>query len=63
MRNCLQSGEEETVVEALDVIQECCFLDQPLVNNHIQVPLMTSVFAFVSTRLVFAIMFSSSMYN
>jgi len=36
MRNCLQSGEEETVVEALDVIQECCFLDQPLVNNHIQ---------------------------
>lgn len=37
MRNCLQSGEEETVVEALDVIQECCFLDQPLVNNHIQV--------------------------
>lgn len=37
MNLCLQKGDEEIVVEALDVIQECCYSDQPLVNDHIEV--------------------------
>lgn len=37
MVKCLHNGEEEVVVEALDVIQECCELEQPLVNEHIEV--------------------------
>lgn len=36
MGKCLQNGSEDTVVEGLDVIQECCALDQPLVNDHLE---------------------------
>lgn len=31
------AGDEETVVEALDVLQECIEMEQPLINDHIEV--------------------------
>lgn len=31
------TGDEEIVVEALDVLQECIEMEQPLVNDHIVV--------------------------
>jgi hypothetical protein len=37
MNTCLQNGDDETVTEGLEVIQECCALEQPLVNDHIEV--------------------------
>jgi hypothetical protein len=37
MNTCLQNGDDETVTEGLEVIQECCGLEQPLVNDHIEV--------------------------
>ena len=33
-------GLEEVVVEALDVLQECIEMEQPLVNDHIEVTVM-----------------------
>jgi hypothetical protein len=37
MSKCLQTGSEDTVIEGLDVIQEACLLEQPLVNDHLEV--------------------------
>ena len=37
MTKCLQSGNEDTVIEGLDVIQEACLLEQPIVNDHLEV--------------------------
>jgi len=37
MASCLRNGSEETVIEGLDVIQEACLLEQPLINEHLQV--------------------------
>lgn len=37
MAACLASGSEEIVAEGLDVIQECCVSDQPLINDHVEV--------------------------
>jgi hypothetical protein len=37
MTACLQNGSDDTVIEGLDVIQEACLLDQPLVNDHLEV--------------------------
>jgi hypothetical protein len=31
------TGDEDIVVEALDVLQECIEMEQPLVNDHIEV--------------------------
>lgn len=39
MSACLKNGSEDTVIEGLDVIQECCLLEQPLVNDHLEVGL------------------------
>lgn len=36
MAKCLQNGDEDLVIEALEVIQECCSLDQPLINDYIE---------------------------
>jgi hypothetical protein len=33
------SGDEEIVVDALDVLQDCVEMEQPLVNDHIEVRL------------------------
>lgn len=37
MANNLKSGDEDLVIEALDVIQECCTLEQPLINDFLEV--------------------------
>src|SRR5690349_18698249 len=37
MNTCLQRGDDDLVIEGLDVVQECCNLDQPLVNDHLEV--------------------------
>lgn len=37
MNKCLQAGDEDIVCEGLDVINECCMLEQPLINDHIEV--------------------------
>lgn len=37
MANNLKSGDEDLVIEGLDVIQECCTLEQPLVNDFLEV--------------------------
>lgn len=37
MDKCLKNGDEDLVVEGLDVIQECCGLEQPLINDHLEV--------------------------
>jgi hypothetical protein len=37
MNTCLQNGDEETVSSGLDVLQECFTLDQPLINDHVEV--------------------------
>lgn len=34
---CLARNEEETVTEGLEVIQECCAMEAPLINDHIEV--------------------------
>lgn len=36
MQGCLQRGDEQVVTEGLDVLQECCMMEQPLINNHIE---------------------------
>eukprot|EP01038_Epipyxis_sp_PR26KG_P004790 gene4790-6717_t len=36
MHKCLLNGDEEIVSEGLDVMQECCYLEQPLINDHIE---------------------------
>lgn len=35
--NCFSTGDEDIVVEALDVLQECVEMEQPLINDHIEV--------------------------
>lgn len=37
MANNLKNGDEDLVIEGLDVIQECCTLEQPLVNDFLEV--------------------------
>lgn len=37
MQACLTRGDEETVSEGLEIFQECILMDQPLVNDHIEV--------------------------
>jgi hypothetical protein len=37
MSKCMNNGDDELVQEGLDVIQECCQLEQPLINDHIEV--------------------------
>lgn len=37
MSACLRNGSDDTVIEGLDVIQEACLLEQPLVNDHLEV--------------------------
>lgn len=37
MSTCLANGSEDTVIEGMDVIQEACLLEQPLVNDHLEV--------------------------
>lgn len=37
MGKCMRDGDEDIVVEGLDVIQQCCELEQPLINDHIEV--------------------------
>jgi len=36
MGGCLANGNEDIVVEGLDVIQETCFLEHPLLNDHLE---------------------------
>ena len=45
MQHCLQAGEEELVSEAMDVVQECASMEQPLINNHIDalIPFIVSI--------------------
>lgn len=31
------TGDEDIVIEALDVLQECVEMEQPLINDHIEV--------------------------
>ena len=37
MNTCLQNGSEDAVIEGMDVIQEAILLEQPLVNDHLEV--------------------------
>jgi hypothetical protein len=37
LQGCLQRGDEEVVQEGLEVIQECFMMEQPLINDHIEV--------------------------
>lgn len=37
MQGCLQRGDENIVAEGLVVFQEICNMDQPLINNHLEV--------------------------
>jgi hypothetical protein len=37
MSTCLASGSEDIVIEGMDVLQEACLLEQPLVNDHLEV--------------------------
>jgi hypothetical protein len=37
MAKCLASGEDETVIVGLEVIQECTQLEQPIINDHLDV--------------------------
>ncbi len=37
VRNCLASGDDDTVVGALDFVQNCVLLEQPLINEHLLV--------------------------
>jgi hypothetical protein len=39
MLNLISEGDEEIVVDALDVLQDCVEMEQPLVNDHIEVRL------------------------
>lgn len=34
---CLQEGNENVVIEGLDVLQDCFGLEEPLINEHIEV--------------------------
>lgn len=36
MNACLQRGEEEVVTEGLDVIQDSCMMEHPLINDQIE---------------------------
>ncbi len=47
MGKCLRDGDEDIVVEGLDVMQQCCELEEPLINDHIEVRhMMISVLTF-----------------
>lgn len=37
LEKCLQEGNEDVVVEGLDVLQDCFGLEEPLINEHIEV--------------------------
>ena len=37
MEKCLATGDESIVAQGLDMFQECVAMDQPLVNNYVQV--------------------------
>jgi hypothetical protein len=41
MANNLKSGDEDLVIEGLDVIQECCTLEQPLINDFLEVSILS----------------------
>ena len=36
MQACLQRGDEQVVAEGLEVLQECCSMEIPLINNHLE---------------------------
>jgi hypothetical protein len=40
MHNCLVRGDEDLVVEALDMLGECVDMEQPLINDHVEVSLL-----------------------
>lgn len=46
MSNCLKNGQDEVLTVGLEVIEECCRLDKPLVNNSIE-PLLQFVLSIV----------------
>jgi hypothetical protein len=50
MHVCLQKGDEEVVVEGLEVIQECVDMDQPLINDHIEVSYRSLIRFFIRFR-------------
>ncbi len=37
IQNSLNQGNEDVVIEAFDMFQECAAMTQPLINEHIQV--------------------------
>ena len=37
LSRCLNDGDDDLVVEGLGVIQECCTLEQPLINDYLEV--------------------------
>jgi len=37
LNRCLSTGDDDLVIEGLGVFQECCLLEQPLINDHIEV--------------------------
>ena len=45
MSICLENDEQETVAQALEVIQECATTKQPLINNHLDIiiPLLVRI--------------------
>lgn len=53
MNKCLAGGEEDFVVEGLDVIQQCCELEQPLINEHIEVSICCVVIVIIIIMIFF----------
>ena len=45
------TGDEDVVIEALDVLQECVEMEQPLINDHIEVSQFDYFFSHVTTNL------------
>ena len=37
MQTCLQRGDDDMFIEAMDVLNECVDMEQPLVNDHVEV--------------------------
>ena len=37
MQGCLERGDEDLVVEAMDVLGEMVSMEQPLINDHVEV--------------------------
>lgn len=53
MNKCLaEEGEEDIVCDGLDVIQSCFDLEEPLINDHMEVKELSSPCIF-STQLIF----------